>query len=227
MADVARSDAQAANRRGMMIVISSPSGAGKSTITRYLLENDRGLKLSVSVTTRARRPSEIDGVHYHFIDSGEFERMKITDALLESAHVHGNSYGTPRQAIEEALEAGQDILIDIDWQGAAQLQEKMADDIVSIFILPPSIQELRRRLYRRAEDSEAVIDLRLANAREEMKHWVDYDYVIVNDDLEQAYCGMRSIIRAERLKRVRRKDIAGIIASLTDDGRAGHGKKDA
>ena len=164
-------------RRGLMVVISSPSGAGKSTISRNLLETDRDLSLSVSVTTRAKRGSEIEGIHYHFKSQRDFELMRDGDALLEWAEVHGNFYGTPRAEVERAMGEGRDMLFDIDWQGALQLQDKMRGDVVSIFILPPSIAELRSRLHRRAEDSEAVIATRLANAKTEIEHWREYDYV--------------------------------------------------
>ena len=201
-------------RRGLMLVISSPSGAGKSTIARNLLENDSGLSLSVSVTTRSRRPSEIDGVHYKFISQREFDSMRETEALLECALVHGNSYGTPREAAESAMAEGRDMLFDIDWQGAQQLQEKMAADVVSIFILPPSMEELRSRLQRRAEDSEDVIEKRLANARDEIGHWREYDYVVVNDDLDRAYSAVRAIVQAERLRRDRRPGLFDFVSEL-------------
>ncbi|MCB1446048.1 MAG: guanylate kinase, partial [Rhizobiaceae bacterium] len=173
-------------RRGLMLVISSPSGAGKSTIARNILEADRQMSLSVSVTTRARRPSEIEGVHYHFVSHKEFERLRSSDSLLESAEVHGNFYGTPREPVETAMSEGRDMLFDIDWQGAQQLQDKMPADVVSIFILPPTMEELQSRLNRRAEDSADVIAMRLKNAREEIGHWREYDYVVVNDDLDRA-----------------------------------------
>src|SRR5918995_2012424 len=179
-------DASAAiRRRGLMLVLSSPSGAGKSTIARNLLEEkELGLALSVSVTTRARRPSEIEGVHYHFVSKKEFDRLRDSDALLEWAEVHGNFYATPREPVEAAMAKGQDMLFDIDWQGALQLKEKMRADIVSIFILPPSMKELKARLKRRAEDQESVIETRLKNARNEIEHWKEYDFVIINDDLD-------------------------------------------
>ena len=181
-------------RRGLMLVLSSPSGAGKSTIARNLLESDASLELSVSVTTRARRGSEIDGVHYHFLSMREFERLRDSDALLESAEVHGNCYGTPREPAEAAMAQGRDMLFDIDWQGAKQLSEKMRADIVSIFILPPSMSELKTRLKRRAEDSAATIDTRLHNARTELEHWREYDYVVINDDLDRAFTSVRAIV---------------------------------
>jgi len=191
-------------RRGVMLVLSSPSGAGKSTIARTILANESRLELSVSVTTRARRGSEIDGQHYHFISRTEFERLDQTDALLESAEVHGNFYGTPRDAVNQALANGKDMLFDIDYQGAQQLMEKARADVVSIFILPPSMSELESRLHRRAEDSEAVIVHRLENAGIEIPHWREYDYVIINHDLDRAYNEVRSILTAERLRRDRR-----------------------
>jgi guanylate kinase len=204
-------------RRGLMLVLSSPSGAGKSTIARNLLENDPGLELSVSVTTRPRRASEIDGVHYHFVSQRDFDRLRDTDALLEWAEVHGNCYGTPREAAEQAMADGRDMLFDIDWQGANQLQEKMPSDIVSIFILPPSMRELKSRLQRRAEDSAETIDKRLANARAEIEHWQEYDYVVVNDDLQRAYAAVRAIVTAERLRRNRRPGLFDFVNDLLDD----------
>ena len=204
-------------RRGLMLVLSSPSGAGKSTIARNLLENDKGLELSVSVTTRPRRGSEIDGVHYHFASQRDFERLRDTDALLEWAEVHGNFYGTPREAAETAMSEGRDMLFDIDWQGAVQMKEKMHADIVSIFILPPSMAELKQRLKRRAEDSDAVIETRLANARSEIEHWREYDYVVVNDDLDRAYSAVRAIVQAERLRRDRRPGLFDFVSGLLDE----------
>jgi len=201
-------------RRGLMVVISSPSGAGKSTISRNLLETDRNLSLSVSVTTRAKRGSEIEGIHYHFKSQRDFELMRDGEALLEWASVHGNYYGTPRQEVEKAMAEGRDMLFDIDWQGAQQLQEKMRGDVVSIFILPPSIAELRARLHRRAEDSEDVIATRLANAKAEIEHWHEYDYVVVNDDLERAFGAVKAIVEAERLRRDRRPGLYGFVQGL-------------
>ena len=204
-------------RRGLMLVLSSPSGAGKSTIARNLLENDDDLNLSVSVTTRKRRGSEIDGVHYHFLSDVAFQRLRDTDALLESAEVHGNFYGTPREPVERSMSEGHDMLFDIDWQGARQLQEKMPADVVSVFILPPSLAELKSRLHRRAEDSDAVIEQRLENSREEMQHWRDYDYVVINDDLDRAYSAVRSIVLAERLRRDRRPGLFDFVSGLLDE----------
>ncbi|ASY55830.1 MULTISPECIES: guanylate kinase [Sinorhizobium] len=201
-------------RRGLMLVISSPSGAGKSTIARNLLEADPELSISVSVTTRAKRLSEIEGRHYHFKTIREFEALRATDSLLEWAEVHGNFYGTPRDAVEAAMAEGRDMLFDIDWQGAQQLQEKMAGDVVSIFILPPSMAELQSRLHRRAEDTEEVIATRLANSRAEIEHWREYDYIVVNDDLDRAFSSVRSIIEAERLRRDRRPGLFEFVNGL-------------
>lgn len=204
-------------RRGLMLVLSSPSGAGKSTIARNLLESDPGLELSVSVTTRPRRASEIDGVHYHFVSQREFDRLRDSDSLLEWAEVHGNFYGTPREPAEVAMAQGRDMLFDIDWQGATQLSEKMPADIVSIFILPPSMKELKARLKRRAEDQDAVIETRLKNAKIELEHWRDYDYVVVNDDLDRAFAAVRSIVTAERLRRDRRPGLFDFVSGLLDE----------
>ncbi|MEP9397309.1 guanylate kinase [Mesorhizobium sp. KR2-14] len=204
-------------RRGLMLVLSSPSGAGKSTIARSLLESDPSLELSVSVTTRARRGSEIDRVHYHFVSHRDFERLRDTDALLEWAEVHGNYYATPREPAEAAMAAGRDMLFDIDWQGAEQLKEKMPADIVSIFILPPSMKELKTRLKRRAEDSDEVIEKRLENARVEIEHWRDYDYVVVNDDLDRAFSAVKAIVTAERLRRNRRPGLFDFVSGLLEE----------
>ncbi len=207
----------AIRRRGLMLVISSPSGAGKSTIARNLLERDTAFQLSVSITTRPRRPSEIDGVHYHFRGQREFEILRDNDALLEWAQVHGNFYATPREPAEEAMAAGRDMLFDIDWQGAQQLREKMRGDIVSIFILPPSMSELKARLMRRAEDQHEVIEERLKNARIEIEHWREYDYVVVNDDLDRAFHAVEAIVQAERLRRDRRPGLFDFVSALLGD----------
>ncbi len=201
-------------RRGLMLVLSSPSGAGKSTIARNLLESDASLEISVSVTTRQRRPSEIAGKHYHFIGTREFERMRDSDALLEWAEVHGNFYGTPREPVEAAMSEGRDMLFDIDWQGARQLQDKMSADVVSIFVLPPTMTELQSRLHRRAEDSEEVIRTRLLNSRSEIEHWREYDYVIVNDDLDEAFRNVNCIVNAERVRRDRRHGLFDFVDNL-------------
>jgi guanylate kinase len=201
-------------RRGLMLVLSSPSGAGKSTLARNLLTLENDLTLSVSVTTRPRRTSEVDGVHYHFVDAERFERMRAGGELLEWAEVHGNLYATPREAVEAALAVGHDVLFDIDWQGTRQLADAMPADIVRVFILPPSMAELRARLERRAEDAEAVIDRRLANARAEIEHWDEYEYVIVNDDLQRSLGLVRSILISERQKRARQLGLGDLVGAL-------------
>ena len=200
-----------------MLVLSSPSGAGKSTIARTLLETDPALSLSVSVTTRPRRGSEIDGVHYHFVSQREFDRLRDDDALLEWAEVHGNCYATPREPVEAAMAEGRDMLFDIDWQGALQLRQKMPADIVSIFILPPSMTELKARLKRRAEDAEDAIARRLKNARDEIEHWKEYDFVVINRDLNEAFAEVRSIVAAERLRRDRRPGLFDFVSGLLDE----------
>lgn len=204
-------------RRGLMLVLSSPSGAGKSTIARNLLESDHGFELSVSVTTRPRRGSEIEGVHYYFRDMREFEFMRDNQDLLESAEVHGNFYATPRKPAEKAMAEGRDMLFDIDWQGAVQLKEKMRGDIVSIFILPPSMTELKTRLQRRAEDAPETIARRLQNAKLEIEHWREYDYVVINDDLDRAFSEVRAIVTAERLRRDRRPGLFEFVSSLLEE----------
>lgn len=204
-------------RRGLMLVISSPSGAGKSTIARNLLEKDKNISLSVSVTTRARRQSEIDGIHYNFISKRDFERMRDGEELLEWAEVHGNYYGTPREPVEAAMTEGKDMLFDIDWQGAEQLQDKMKADVVSIFILPPTMTELQSRLHRRAEDTEDVIQTRLANSRSEIEHWRDYDYVILNDDLQAAFEAIEAVVKAERVRRDRRHGMFDFVRELLEE----------
>lgn len=201
-------------RRGLMLILSSPSGAGKSTLTRNLSQNENNLDLSVSVTTRPRRASEIDGVHYRFIDRSSFDEMRQRGDLLEFAEVHGNGYGTPRKEVEASLASGRDVLFDIDWQGTQQIVKKARADVVTIFILPPSMQELRSRLVRRAEDAPDVIAKRLDNARGEIARWENYDYVIVNDDLSAAYESIRAILAAERLKRIRAIGLADFVDKL-------------
>ena len=200
-----------------MLVVSSPSGAGKTTLTRNLLEQEENVAMSVSVTTRERRSSEIDGVHYHFISRRRFESMRDSDELLEHAEVHGNYYGTPREPVEAALAAGRDMLFDIDWQGTQQLYAKMRADVVSVFVLPPSAGELRTRLERRAEDSPEVIARRLKNAAEEIPHWNEYDYVLVNRDLDKSFARLRAILTAERLKRVLKPSLEGFVDGLLAD----------
>ena len=204
MPDVAASPV--ISRRGLMLILSSPSGAGKTTITRMLLQDKTtDLTLSVSVTTRERRQSEVDGIHYHFIAPKQFERLRKDGDLLESAEVHGNFYGTPRPPVEAVLAKGNDMLFDIDYQGTQQVKAKAGIDVVTVFILPPSMAELQHRLERRNEDAPETIAKRLTNARNEISRWAMYDYVIVNDDLERAYKDVLAILRAERLKRVRQE----------------------
>ncbi len=191
----------AASRRGMILILSSPSGAGKTTLTRMLMQDSAlDLTLSVSVTTRRQRSSEVDGIHYRFIDRSEFERMKAAGELLELAEVHGNGYGTPRAPVDKVLAQGGDMLFDVDWQGASQVRERLGDDVVSIFVLPPSMRELRARLERRAEDTPSSIEARFQNARKEIERWRDYHYVVVNDDLKRAYRDVTAIVTAERLR---------------------------
>jgi guanylate kinase len=191
-------------RRGLMLILSSPSGAGKTTLTRDLLQDKTlDLTLSISVTTRQRRTSEVDGIHYYFKTKGEFDRLKAADDLLEYADVHGNSYGTPREPVEKVLSQGRDMLFDIDYQGTQQVQKRAPQDVVTIFILPPSMKELRARLERRAEDEAEVIAKRLVNARNEITRWPIYDYVIVNEDIQAALAEVKAILIAERLKRAR------------------------
>ena len=204
-------------RRGIMLVVSSPSGAGKTTLTRNLLREEENVSLSVSVTTRARRPSEIDGVHYFFVSKRRFEAMRDGGELLEWAEVHGNYYGTPREPVEQALGEGHDVLFDIDWQGTRQLLEKMRDDVVTVFVLPPTAGELKTRLERRAEDSGEIIAQRLHNALEEIAHWREYDYILVNRDLDKSFARLRAVLTAERLKRVKMLDIENFIDQLLGD----------
>lgn len=200
-----------------MLVLSSPSGAGKTTLTRLLRERETSLALSISVTTRERRPSEVEGSHYHFISEAEFRDLQVRGDLLESAFVHGHHYGSPRRPIEQALAEGKDILFDIDYQGARQIASKAPDDVVTVFILPPSITELRTRLERRAEDSGEVIDRRLAAAKQEISRWEDYNYVLVNEDLDTTFAHLRALLAAERLKRERQVGLSSFVAGLLRD----------
>jgi guanylate kinase len=208
----ARGGSVGAARRGLVLIIASPSGAGKSTLSRLLLQTDPDLALSVSVTTRTRRPSEVDGVHYRFIDQKHFEAMRDRGELLEWAQVHGNFYGTPREPVERALEIGRDYLFDIDVQGTLQVYKAMRTDVASVFILPPSITELMGRLRRRAEDDDATVQRRLLSAAKEIPHWSDFDYVLVNDDLQCALGGLQAILAAERLRRSRSEPTIGSLA---------------
>ena len=201
-------------RRGLMLVLSSPSGACKTTLSRMLLKADRGVELSISVTTRQKRRGEINGRDYHFIDRARFDAMVRGGDLLEWAEVFGHRYGTPRRPVYAALRAGRDVLFDIDWQGTQQLREKARDDLVSVFILPPNAKELERRLKRRAQDSKAIIGSRMAKAAGEMSHWPEYDYVVVNRDVDEAFGEVRAILRAERRKRERQIGLTEFVRGL-------------
>jgi guanylate kinase len=202
------------SRRGLMLVLSSPSGAGKTTISRRLLDLDPNITMSVSVTTRPMRPGETPGVDYYFVDMPEFERMAGEGELLEYARVFGNCYGTPRNTVEKALGAGRDVLFDIDWQGTQQLAANARADLVSVFVLPPSGAELERRLRTRAQDSAEVIAQRMAKASDEISHWAEYDYVIVNNDIDESVMAVQAILRAERLRRTRQVGLPGFVQSV-------------
>jgi guanylate kinase len=204
----------AIRRRGILLVLSSPSGAGKTTITRRLLECDPTLSLSISVTTRPRRPSEVDGKDYHFIAQAEFDRMVAAGELLEHAAVFGHCYGTPRGPIDAAIAAGRDVVTDIDWQGTQQVSASLSGDLVTIFILPPSTAALEARLRTRAQDSDAVVAQRMAKSSEEMSHWPEYHYVIVNDDLAASVAQAQAIVTAERLSRDRQVGLAEFVTRL-------------
>jgi guanylate kinase len=204
-------------RRGVMLIVASPSGAGKSTLCRLLLQQDRAIAMSVSATTRSRRPSEVDGVHYHFVSRSRFESMRAGNELLESAEVHGNLYGTPRAPVEQALAEGRDILFDIDYQGTQQLYETMRDHMVSVFILPPSAAALKSRLERRAEDSPEVIRRRLETARTELTHWREFDHLIVNDDLDRAFATLTSILSSARSTRSRNPEAGALAEAMSID----------
>jgi guanylate kinase len=202
------------SRRGLMLVLSSPSGAGKTTLSRRLLESDRNISLSVSATTRAMRPGEVHGKDYHFLKMEEFEAWLGEGKFLEHAMVFGNRYGTPSHLVTDELGAGRDVLFDIDWQGTQQLKEKMRDDLVSIFILPPSHDELERRLKTRAQDSDEIVAGRMAKAADEISHWPEYDYVVVNTDVEKARADIQAILNAERLRRSRQTGISEFVGRL-------------
>ena len=202
-------------RRGLMLVLSSPSGAGKTTIARKLMERDANLIMSVSVTTRTKRPGEVEGRDYRFVDPTEFNLMVNRQELLEHAKVFGNYYGTPRAPVEKALAAGHDVLFDIDWQGAQQLKQTARDDVASVFILPPSTDELDRRLHQRAQDPEAVVAARMARAPDEMSHWAEYDYIIINRDVGESVARVEAVLLAERLRRARQIGLADFVKRLT------------
>ncbi|HEY0568726.1 MAG TPA: guanylate kinase [Xanthobacteraceae bacterium] len=204
-------------RRGVMLVLSSPSGAGKTTLSRLLLDEDRNVELSVSVTTRPKRPGEVEGRDYQFIAAEQFAKLVEQRGLLEWAEVFDHRYGTPREPVGKALAAGRDVLFDIDWQGTQQLREQARNDLVSVFVLPPSASELERRLHTRAQDDDAVIRRRMAKAADEMSHWAEYDYVVVNRDLDQAFANVKSILAAERLKRARLTGLSDFVRRLQTD----------
>ena len=201
-------------RRGLMFVLSSPSGAGKTTLSRMLMERVSDLQMSVSATTRAKRPGEVEGKDYYFVDQKRFDEMVANGDLLEWAPVFGKSYGTPRMPVETALSEGRDVLFYIDWQGTQQLREKAGTDVVSVFILPPSAADLEKRLHTRAQDSEEVIRSRMDRASHEMSHWAEYDYIVVNRNVDEAFAEVQSILKAERLKRARRVGLTGFVRNL-------------
>ncbi|TAJ89323.1 guanylate kinase [Reyranella sp.] len=209
-------DAPMIQRRGLMLVLSSPSGAGKTTLSRQLLENDPHIQLSVSCTTRDRRPGEQGGVDYHFIDAATFRDMIERDEFLEHARVFDHYYGTPSLPVEEALMAGRDMLFDIDWQGTQQLKEKGRDDLVTVFILPPSTRDLERRLISRAQDAPDVVARRMAKAADEMSHWAEYDYTIINKDIATSVMQLKAILMAERLKRERQLGLSDFVKALRE-----------
>jgi len=198
-------------RRGLMLVLSSPSGAGKTTIARALLERDSNIAMSVSYTTRPKRPGETEGKDYHFVDAAAFAEMVKAGAFLEHAEVFGNAYGTPKAEVAASLNAGRDLLFDIDWQGHRELKQMADGDLVSVFILPPSTEELARRLHIRAQDSEEVVQRRMGKAEGEIRHWDEFGYVVINDDLEESIAAILSILRAERLRRERRTGLRDFV----------------
>ncbi|KAF0100003.1 MAG: guanylate kinase [Rhodospirillaceae bacterium] len=209
-------DAGQIQRRGLMLVLSSPSGAGKTTLSRQLLDNDKQIQLSVSATTRARRTGERDGVDYHFVDTATFSGMIERGEFLEHARVFDHFYGTPSAPVEAALMAGRDVLFDIDWQGTQQLKEKAGGDLVTVFILPPSTRDLERRLITRAQDSMEVVQKRMAKAADEMSHWAEYDYQIINRDIATSLMELKSILTAERLKRERQVGLSNFVKALRE-----------
>lgn len=202
-------------RRGLMLVLSSPSGAGKTTLSRMLLENDNMIDMSISVTTRPKRPGEQEGVDYIFVDQKTFQNMVDKDAFLEHAQVFSNRYGTLKEPVETTLKAGKDVLFDVDWQGAQQIQQYAHNDLVKVFVLPPSLAVLEKRLRTRAQDSEAIVQSRMAEAASEITHWSEYDYVIINDTLEKSFDQLSTILAAERQKRHRQTNITDFVTNLT------------
>ena len=206
----------AIQRRGLMLVLSSPSGAGKTTLSRQLLDNDKQIQLSVSCTTRAKRPGERDGVDYRFVDTATFRGMIERKQFLEYAEVFGNYYGTPQAPVDEALNAGKDVLFDIDWQGTQQLRDKGRTDLVTVFILPPSTRDLEKRLLTRAQDPKDIVAQRMAKAADEMSHYAEYDYVVVNSDIATSLSNLKAILTAERLKRERQVGMSGFVKGLRE-----------
>ena len=197
-----------------MLVLSSPSGAGKTTISREILRRDGNLVMSVSVTTRPKRPAEVEGRDYIFVDDSTFEKMAKESAFLEHAHVFGHNYGTPRAEVEKALRSGRDVLFDVDWQGTQQLRQSSREDLVGIFVLPPSVEELERRLRSRAQDSDEVVRKRMSKATVEISHYMEYDYILVNNDVNESVASVEAILRAERLRRSRQPGLPGFVRSL-------------
>ena len=206
----------AIQRRGLMLVLSSPSGAGKTTLSRQLLDNDKQIQLSVSCTTRQKRPGERDGVDYRFVDTATFRGMIERKQFLECAEVFGNYYGTPKAPVDEALNAGRDVLFDIDWQGTQQLRDKGRTDLVTVFILPPSTRDLEKRLLTRAQDPKEIVAQRMAKAADEMSHYAEYDYVVVNSDIATSLSNLKAILTAERLKRERQVGMSGFVKALRE-----------
>jgi guanylate kinase len=206
----------AIQRRGLMLVLSSPSGAGKTTLSRQLLDNDKQIQLSVSYTTRQKRPGERDGVDYRFVDTATFRGMIERKQFLEYAEVFGNYYGSPRGPVDDALNAGKDMLFDIDWQGTQQLRDKGRADLVTVFILPPSTRDLEKRLLTRAQDPKDIVAQRMAKAADEMSHWAEYDYVVVNSDIGTSLTNLKAILTAERLKRERQVGMSGFVKALRE-----------
>ena len=214
MSDSPASTIDKLHRRGLLFILSSPSGAGKTTLSRMLLEADPEISLSISATTRTPRPGEEDGKHYHFVSEAEFDRMVEEDDFYEWAHVFGHRYGTPKGAIREGLKNGRDYLFDIDWQGTQQLKQKDDQDVVTVFVLPPSLEELRRRLEGRNQDSDEVIDARMERARAEISHWAEYDYVVINDNIGDCFDRVREVLDAERMRRKRQTGLIPFVREL-------------
>ena len=214
MGDTSPKSTDKLHRRGLLFILSSPSGAGKTTLSRMLLEKDPDIKLSISATTRPPRPGEEDGVHYHFVSDEEFDRIVEEDDFYEWAHVFGHRYGTPKGHIRDGLKQGQEDLFDIDWQGTQQLKQKDDQDVVTVFVLPPSLPELRRRLEARAQDSSDVIGARMERARAEISHWAEYDFVVINDDVDECFDRVCEVLDAERMRRTRQTGLIPFVREL-------------